>query len=188
MAIKSMACEDEEFFRTFIPFFKFETNMGELTGKELLTHTEPVSYALDMNQFHRTSALMLSQNQLLVNACYVYDAQLLRMMQEYDSSFVAYPLEYATFEEFLSEPPAEAFRKAKRLNCFSLHRKHCRPFGCNAELKAFLRHSSQFSIFLMKMPESSEKSSIPEKMQAICSSPCWMLSLKKSKTAVPRSF
>ena len=145
MAIKSMACEDEAFFRTFIPFFKFETNMGEFTGKELLTHTEAVSYALDMNQFHRTSALMLSQNQLLVNACYVYDAQLLRMMQEYDSSFVAVPLEYTTFEEFLSEPPADAFRKARQL--LDSTQQALRPFGCTAELKAF--SPAQLPVFYM---------------------------------------
>ena len=135
MAVKSMACEDEDFFRTFIPFLKFETNMGELTGKELLTRTEPVSYALDMNQFHRTSALMLSQNQMLVNACYVYDSQLLRMMQEYDESFVAVPLEYTSFEECLQNPPAEAFRKAK--NLLDNARDALEQFGCDAELKAF---------------------------------------------------
>ncbi|MBR1554809.1 MAG: hypothetical protein IJ644_05365, partial [Oscillospiraceae bacterium] len=145
MAVKSMACEDEDFFRTFIPFLKFETNMGELTGKELLTRTEPVSYALDMNQFHRTSALMLSQNQMLVNACYVYDAQLLRMMQEYDESFVAVPLEYTSFEEFLQNPPAEAFRKAKTL--LDNARDALEQFGCDAELKAF--SPSQLPIFYL---------------------------------------
>ena len=145
MAVKSMACEDEDFFRTFIPFLKFETNMGELTGKELLTRTEPVSYAQDMNQFHRTSALMLSQNQLLVNACYVYDAQLLRMMQEYDESFTAVPLEYTSFEEFLQNPPAEAFRKAKIL--LDNARDALEQFGCDVELKAF--SPSQLPVFYL---------------------------------------
>ncbi|MBR0483587.1 MAG: HSP90 family protein [Oscillospiraceae bacterium] len=145
MAVKSMACEDEDFFRTFIPFLKFETNMGELTGKELLTRTEPVSYALDMNQFHRTSALMLSQSQMLINACYVYDAQLLRMMQEYEESFVAVPLEYTSFEEVLQNPPAEAFRKAEAL--LGSARRALEQFGCDAELKAF--SPSQLPVFYL---------------------------------------
>lgn len=135
MAIKSMACEDEKFFKTFIPFFTFETNMGELTGKELLTHSEPVSYAPDMNQFHRTSALLYAQNQLLVNACYVYDAQLLKMMQDYDENFIACPLEYVTFEEFLQDPPVEALKEAREL--LRLAQEAMQPFDCNAELKCF---------------------------------------------------
>jgi len=151
MAIKSMACEDQEFFRTFIPFFKFETNMGELSGKELLTRTEPVSYALNMNQFHRTSALMLSQNQLLVNACYVYDSQLLQMMQEYEENFIACPLEYMTFEEFLQNPPAEAFRQAGQfLDTAGLT---LRNFDCDVELKSF--SPSQLPVFYM-LDENAE--------------------------------
>jgi len=135
MAIKSMACEDETFFRTFIPFLKFETNMGERTGKDLLTCSESVSYVTDINQFHRTSAMMLAQNQMLVNACYVYDAQLLHMMQEYDDTFSAFPLEYVTFEEALQEPPAEAHIMAKQF--MRTARKTLRPFDCDAELKSF---------------------------------------------------
>lgn len=151
MAVKSMACEDELFFRTFIPFLRFETNMGELTGKELLTRTETVSYAPDMNQFHRTSALMLSQNQLLVNACYTYDTQLLRMMQEYDESFVACPLEYVTFEEFLQNPPAESCREAEPL--LQNARRTLQQFDCDAELKNF--SPAQLPVFYM-LDENAE--------------------------------
>jgi len=135
MAIKSMACEDETFFQTFIPYLKFETNFGQRTGKELLTRTTPVSYALDNNQFHRTSALMLAQNQLLVNACYVYDAQLLHMMQEYDSSFSAVPLAYMTFEEYLHEADPEFYRSAKPL--LQTAQSVLQEFDCDAELKSF---------------------------------------------------
>ena len=145
MAIKSMACEDETFFRTFIPFLKFETNMGELSGKELLTRRDVISFTNDINQFHRTSALMLAQGQLLVNACYVYDTALLRMLQEYDDSLILYPLESVTFEDFLEDPGTDAQVAADHLvqtarNCF-------RDFDCNAELKAF--SPSQLPVFYL---------------------------------------
>ena len=119
--------------------------MGELSGKELLTRTETVNYALDMNQFHRTAALMLSQNQLLVNACYVYDAQLLRMMQDYEESFVTCPLKYVTFEEFLQNPPAEAFRQAGQF--LDAANDTLGNFDCNAELKSF--SPAQLPVFYM---------------------------------------
>lgn len=151
MAIKSMACEDELFFQTFIPFLKFETNMGEYTGKDLLTRSEPVHYTTDMNQFHRTSALMLSQNQLLVNACYVYDASLLRMLQEYDDSFILCPLEFTSFEEFLEHPSVEAQVEADAL--LTLANQALQKFSCNAELKCF--SPSQLPVFYM-LDENAE--------------------------------
>ena len=145
MAIKSMASEDETFFRTFIPFIRFETNMGELTGKELLTRRDPISFTQDTNQFHRTSALMLSQGQLLVNACYVYDAALLRMLQEYEPELIIYPLELVTFDEFLEEPGGDARKEAAEL--LRIAEPLFRQFDCDAALKAF--SPAQLPVFYM---------------------------------------
>ena len=145
MAIKSMASEDETFFRTFIPFIRFETNMGELTGKELLTRRDPISFTQDTNQFHRTSALMLSQGQLLVNACYVYDAALLRMLQEYEPELIIYPLELVTFDEFLEEPGGDARKEAAEL--LRIAEPLFRKFDCDAALKAF--SPAQLPVFYM---------------------------------------
>ncbi|MDE5792213.1 MAG: hypothetical protein K2H66_01655, partial [Oscillospiraceae bacterium] len=151
MAIKSMASEDEVFFKTFIPFLKFETNMGEYTGKDLLTRSEPVHFTTDMNQFHRVSALMLSQNQLLVNACYVYNISLLRMLQEYDENFIACPLELTSFEEFLEEPSVQAQVEAEEL--INLANEALQEFSCRAELKSF--SPSQLPVFYM-LDENTE--------------------------------
>ena len=145
MAIKSMASEDETFFRTFIPFIRFETNMGELTGKELLSRRDPISFTTDINQFHRTSSLMLSQGQLLVNACYVYDAALLRMLQEYEPELIIYPLELVTFDEFLEEPGIDAQKEAAEL--LGTAEGLFRQFDCDAALKAF--SPSQLPVFYM---------------------------------------
>ena len=151
MTIKSIASEDEVFFRTFIPFLKFETNMGEYTGKDLLSRTEPVHFTTDMNQFHRVSALMLSQNQLLVNACYVYNVSLLRMLQEYDENFIACPLELTSFEEFLEQPPVHAQIEAEEL--LNLANQALQEFSCRAELKSF--SPSQLPVFYM-LDENTE--------------------------------
>ncbi len=112
LAIKSMASEDDVFFRTFIPFLEFETNMGRMSGKALLTKHEPIGFTADINQFHRTSSLMLAQGQLLVNACYVYDTGLLRKLVEYEDSVILYPLQLVSLEEFLQEPDGEAQKSA----------------------------------------------------------------------------
>ncbi|MDE5563735.1 MAG: HSP90 family protein, partial [Oscillospiraceae bacterium] len=150
-AIKSMACEDELFFKTFIPFLKFETNMGELSGKELLTRRDPIGFTNDINQFHRTSPLMLAQGQLLVNACYVYDTALLRMLQEYDESVMLYPLELMLFEEMLEEPSVQAQTEAASL--VRTAKDVFRQFDCDAGLKAF--SPSQLPVFYM-LDENAE--------------------------------
>ncbi|MDE5885523.1 MAG: HSP90 family protein [Oscillospiraceae bacterium] len=145
MAIKSLASEDELFFETFIPFLTFETNMGEYTGKNLLSRTDAVYYTPDINQFHRTSALMLAQNQLLVNACYVYDAALLRMLQDYDENFILCPLESVTFGEFLTQPPTDALYQARQL--LRTAEQALAEFSCCAELKCF--SPAQLPVFYM---------------------------------------
>ena len=145
MAIKSLACEDEVFFRTFIPFLKFETNMGELSGKELLKRREPITFSNDINQFHRTSAMMLAQGQLLLNACYVYDVALLRMLQEYEPELIICPLELTTFEEFLEEPNTDAQVQADGL--VRTAKALLQDFDCDAALRAF--SPSQLPVFYM---------------------------------------
>lgn len=151
LAIKSMACEDNVFFKTFIPFLKFETNMGELSGKDLLTRREPISFTNDINQFHRTSSLLLSQSRLLVNACYVYDTALLRMLQEYEEDLIFCPLELVSFEEFLEEPPADAHEAAAEL--VRTAKERLQEFDCDAELKAF--SPGQLPVFYM-LDENAE--------------------------------
>ncbi len=135
LAIKSMAAEDDTFFNTFIPFLEFETNMGQMNGKALLSRREPIGYTTDMNQFHRTSALMLSQNQLLVNACYVHDTGLLRKMTEYDDSVIVYPLRLVSFEEFLEEPHADVQRDSA--DFMKRARSVFDRYDCDVELKNF---------------------------------------------------
>lgn len=135
MAIKSMASEDETFFRTFIPFISFETNTGTLTGKELLTRREPICFTTDINQYHRTQSLVLWQGQTLVNACYVYDADLLRMMQDYDPDMILYPLEMTAFDEMLEEPPADAVREAREL--VQIADDVMQKYDAHAQLRSF---------------------------------------------------
>lgn len=151
LAIKSMAAEDDTFFRTFIPFLDFETNMGRMSGKELMTRREPVSFTSDMNQFHRTSSLLLSQNQLLLNACYAYDTALLRKLQEYNEELVLYPLQLVSFEEFLEEPNTDTVRDAASL--LATARKTLAAYDCTAQLKSF--SPSQLPVFYV-LDENAE--------------------------------
>ncbi len=145
LAIKSMAAEDDTFFKTFIPFLEFETNMGRMTGKELLTRHDPIGYTGDMNQFHRTSALMLAQDQLLVNACYVYDTGLLRKLAEHNEELVFYPLRLVSFDEFLQEPSADMQKETAQL--LNTAQRIFRAHDCDVQLRCFT--PSSLPVFYM---------------------------------------
>ncbi|MBQ2264897.1 MAG: hypothetical protein II341_05760, partial [Oscillospiraceae bacterium] len=133
--IKSMAAEDDVFFRTFMPFLDFETNMGRMSGRELMTRHEPISYTADMNQFHRTGALMLAQNQLLVNACYVHDTGLLRKLSEQHEELILYPLQLVSFEEFLEEPSTQTMTDAAAF--LKTAKEIFQEHDCDVQLKSF---------------------------------------------------
>jgi molecular chaperone HtpG len=135
LAIKSMAAEDDVFFRTFMPFLDFETNMGRMSGRELMTRHEPISYTADMNQFHRTGALMLAQNQLLVNACYVHDTGLLRKLSEQHEELILYPLQLVSFEEFLEEPSTQTMTDAAAF--LKTAKEIFQEHDCDVQLKSF---------------------------------------------------
>ena len=135
MAIKSMAAEDDEFFRTFIQFMRFETNMGELTGRELMARTGAVFYTGDINQFHRTAAIMLAQGQLLVNTCYVYDTPLLEKIQETYGVLELAPLQTEALSDYLTEPQTDAHTEAAAL--LRTARDMLAQFDCDAQLKIF---------------------------------------------------
>ncbi len=135
LAIKSMAAEDDVFFKTFIPFLEFETNMGRMSGRELMTRHEPVGFTGDMNQFHRTSALMLAQDQLLVNACYVYDTGLLRKLSEHYEELIFYPLQLVSFDEFLEEPSIDAQTRTAKL--LEAAKQIFKEYDCDVQLKSF---------------------------------------------------
>ncbi len=135
LAIKSMAAEDDVFFRTFMPFLEFETNMGRMSGRELMKRREPIGYTGDMNQFHRTASLMLAQDQLLINACYVYDTGLLRKLSEQNEELILYPLQLVAFDEFLQEPDMQTQKDTAAL--LNTAQKAFREFECDVQLKCF---------------------------------------------------
>ena len=161
MTIKSMAEDDERFFRTFVPFLKFETNMGTLTGRELMTRRDPVAMTRSINQFHRTSALMLAQGQLLVNACYVYDAPLLARMAEFEEEMQIYSLTAVDFNTFLEEPGVDTQVEAHPL--VQAASQSLAGFECQVQLKSF--SPADLPVFYMLNEKAETKREIEHSLE-----------------------
>lgn len=77
LALKALAAEDDDFYRLVIDWLPFETNQGEMTFGEYRKDNEVVQYTPSVDQFRQLSRVAQAHGMTVINAGYVYDAQLL---------------------------------------------------------------------------------------------------------------
>ena len=82
LALKGLALEDEDILHTFADYFPFETSLGTYTVKELRESFPLVRYSPKVDEFRQLSPVFGSMSQLLVNAGYVYDAELMEVLAD----------------------------------------------------------------------------------------------------------
>jgi molecular chaperone HtpG len=135
LSIKALAAEDEEFFRIFVNWLPFETNMGTMTLTEYRKENEVVRFALDLDQFRQIARVAASQSLCVINAGYSYDAHLLVQFREVfpdvrlekvDGNSLSNSFEYLTLDE--QKAVADFIEFADRV---------LSPFNCTAEVRNF---------------------------------------------------
>ena len=135
ISIKALAAADEEFFRIFVKWLPFETNMGTMTLTEYRREHEVVSYAPDMDQFRQIARVAASQSLCVINAGYSYDHQLLLKLYEVfpgvrlaqvDGESLSRAFEYLTLDE---EEEAAGF--------LGFAQTMLGPYRCAAEVRKF---------------------------------------------------
>jgi len=84
LAIKALAQEDDECYRTFVRSLTFETSQGRRTLDQILdSGITTIRYLEDSGDFHQVVKVAAAQGLLIVNAGYVYDAELLARLPEF---------------------------------------------------------------------------------------------------------
>ncbi len=135
LSIKALAVDDEEFFRIFVNWLPFETNMGTMTLTEYMRDHEVVRYVADRDQFRQVARIAGAQSLCIINAAYTYDAELIQKVGEVfphlalemvDSQTLTHNFEYLTLEE--QDELAEFIKLANELLL---------PFKCFVEIRAF---------------------------------------------------
>ena len=76
-ALRSIACENEQLLRTFLPYFNFETSFGTVSGEQLTDRGREVFYVSDLEVFRQLRPIFSDANRLLVNTAYVHEKDLL---------------------------------------------------------------------------------------------------------------
>jgi molecular chaperone HtpG len=135
LSIKALAVDDEEFFRIFINWLPFETNMGTMTLTEYIKSHDVVRYVTDLDQFRQTARIAASQSLCVINAAYTYNAQLLQKLGEVfphirlsavDSNSLTHNFEYLTLGE--QDEVSEFIEFAEGV---------LQPFKCSVEIRKF---------------------------------------------------
>lgn len=105
VAIKSLAVENEQIYKLFFPFLAFSTNIGELTGLQLLEAAKrfPVYYCAEVDDFRRARPLV-GNARVLINAGYIYDTKLLQLLRHYFQGVRIEMFDEASYAELLEEP------------------------------------------------------------------------------------
>lgn len=135
LSIKALAVDDEEFFRIFINWLPFETNLGTMTLTEYIKEHDVIRYVTDRDQFRQTARIAGAQSLCIINAAYTYDAELIQKVNDVfpniqlemvDSKSLTHTFEYLTLDE--QDEVAELIELANEILL---------PFKCLVEIRAF---------------------------------------------------
>lgn len=134
LAIKSMAIDNDELFDIFIDYLEFETTSGIMTGSQLKNLDEPFTFSFDIDKFKQYSPIFSAQNNLLVNAGYVYDDRLMiKLIKNYELQ--AEELDEEMFMQTLEDIPQSEYSEYR--NFLDTANEALEAFDCQAEIKAF---------------------------------------------------
>lgn len=135
LAIKALAQDDDDCYRTFIDWLPFETSQGRKTVAQIREATPTVRYLADASEFHQVSKVAAAQGLLVVNAGYVYESELIARLPEFfpdvqveciDPTMLAQDFDELTLEE---QDQVQALLKVAA--------RVLQPFRCGAEVRKF---------------------------------------------------
>ncbi len=82
LAIKSLATQDDDFYRMVIDWLPFETNQGEVTFGEYRKMNDVVRFVPTVDQFRQVARVAQAHGMTVINAGYTYDAELLAKAED----------------------------------------------------------------------------------------------------------
>jgi molecular chaperone HtpG len=135
LAVKSIAAEDEELFRTFIPHLDFQTVFGTMNGGELLNYNESIFYADNINKYRQLAPVFAAQARLLVNAGYTYDAKLLKILGSLHEDVTIKHIENIEPDDFLDDVSETEQERAALL--LDIADDVLEDYGCVSGIRSF---------------------------------------------------
>lgn len=134
LALKSLALEDDRTLRLLGGWFEFETTQGSKTFLEI-AGMRGAQYTRSLDGYRQLAVVAEAEGRCLINAGYVFDAELMAALVEEHPEAELEAVEAAEFAEWLDETPEEEAERFERL--LKAGREALREQGCALELRAF---------------------------------------------------
>ncbi len=137
VAIKSLVVENDQIFKLFFPFLTFPTNHGVMTGFQIVNASKkvPVNYCVEIDDFRRICPLLEGTGSLLVNAGYIYDANILQKLPKFYKNVKVGLFDENSYEHLLASPPQEMAAQMKSFLAYA--EDVMKPYHCGVSLKSF---------------------------------------------------
>jgi molecular chaperone HtpG len=135
LSFKALAVDDDEFFRLFMKWLPFETNMGPVTLTEYIEAHKVVRYVSSRDEFKQTAAIASAQSLCIINGGYAYDRSLIEKAAAFfpglqlvhiDADKLFLGFKYLTLDE---QAEVETF--------LDLANRTLAPFECAVEIRSF---------------------------------------------------
>jgi molecular chaperone HtpG len=161
-AIRSLACNDDEAYRTFIDWLPFETSLGHMTLREVIeTHGNRVDYVSRIDAFQQIAGVAAAQGICIVNCGYVYETELMEQLPRHFPQRTVHLVEPNDLVEQLSDLSLGESDRVHALR--TVADRVLERFRCRADVKRFepksiatLYTSSDEANFLRSVEQSKE--------------------------------
>jgi molecular chaperone HtpG len=136
LSIKALALQDEEFLRLFIDHLDFETTLGHIRFGEFRKQAKTIRFVTKIDQFRQIAPVASAQNIPVLNAGYIYDAELMEKIED------AFPK--LEMEKLDPNSIAQAFddltlnERDQTLALARMADEVLQSFRCESEIKNFL--------------------------------------------------
>lgn len=152
-ALKSIACENEQLLRIFMPYFSFETSFGMLSGEAVSGGRRSAYYTSDIDVFRQLRPIFAEADRLLINTAYVHEKDLL-LFAERLGMIKLQKLSDNVISDTLSDCP-DKDNFARLLKAFNLALEE---YDCRAVIKSF--EPAQVSCLYSRSADSELKADI----------------------------
>ncbi|MBI9065436.1 MAG: HSP90 family protein [Marinilabiliaceae bacterium] len=102
-SIKSLALLDDAFFQLIIPWIMLPTSNGDMKIDDILQQNDRISYVPDLDQFRQLSPIARANDQLVINAGFVYDTSLIKKLEGLHTDKLFEELDSRSFTNIFSD-------------------------------------------------------------------------------------
>lgn len=138
LAVRALALVDDDMLDLAIDVLPYECTTGQATLAQVHEAHGQIRFAATVEGFRRIAPVAHAQHLPVVNAGYVYDADLLERVRRARPRWTVSPITSADVSQVLS--PLEPMRQLETTDALEAVRAAVLPSGCDVDLRSFEPH------------------------------------------------